>query len=623
VPQWGLTEELRQAEPWDIPEAWLKPSKIVTDPIHGDIYLSRFEQALVDSPPFQRLRRIRQLGTVHLVYPGATHTRFSHALGALRVVQNLLDIILEQRNGRDPEYDLFAQWEADHGRDSSTFKRRVAETIVFARLGTLLHDICHVAYGHTVEDDLKLLDPHDENQKRFDDFWRQLGRTGDRRNPEIRRILKASGLKGPLDAVILSKRSDEPADERLKDMGKYPFVADLVTNTICADLLDYLPRDHAFTGLPVGLGQRFMTAFYVVPGPEKDEERLYPERMALRISHHGRERQDISSELLKHLRYRYELQERAIVHHAKLAADSMLGKALEFWSDRLWLEEAEKFEGPELKRARATGADNGQLRIALTRDRGEASAEKAEKEVRGELERRLRELGDDGLLEYLAGRFAVGSSSIDPRAKALAEDLLNRRLYKRAAQARGRSDRKRIFERHGPAKRRRELERKAAAYVGATEDKVIIWLPNPKMRLKTAEVLVDFGEGIAPFKKVSTRGEEIYRDHEELWTITVFVHRDLRRRGHEPAILARLAELMGVEWDMHKPPGAKRPVDWPLARALAGIKDPLGEKDVEELLKSPSAHDIVQRGSSLTFTDQKRVARKLVARFEKEGGERS
>ena len=90
-------------------------------------------------------------------------------------------------------------------------------------------------------------------------------------------------------------------------MGKYPFVADLVTNTICADLLDYLPRDHTYTGLPAALGQRFMTAFYVVPGEEGDEERLYPERMALRISHHGRERQDISSELLKHLRYRYEL----------------------------------------------------------------------------------------------------------------------------------------------------------------------------------------------------------------------------------------------------------------------------------------------------------------------------
>ena len=619
MPQWGLTEELRRTEPWNIPEAWLKPSKVITDPIHGDIYLSRFERALVDSPPFQRLRRIRQLGTVHLVYPGATHTRFSHALGALRVVQDLLDIILEQRNGRGPEYDLFAQWESAYGSDGQEFKSRVAETIVFARLGTLLHDVCHVAYGHTIEDDLKLLEPHDENQRRFDDFWRQLGSNRDKRSREVQRILKAGDLKSALDAVILSKGSEKPADVRLQEMDKYPFVADLVTNTICADLLDYLPRDHAYTGLPAALGQRFMTAFYVVPRQERDEERLYPERMALRISHHGRERQDISSELLKHLRYRYELQERAIVHHAKLAADSMLGKALEFWREGLWLEKVGKFDGPEVKQAQKLGVSYEQLRLALIADEGGAAAEEIRKDVSEELEMRIRGLGDDGLLEYLAGYFHDGESVVDRRAQSLADDLLNRRLYKRAAQARGRSDRKRIFERFGPAENRRELERKAAEYVGTTEDKVVIWLPNPKMRLKTAEVLVDFGEGIAPFNKFSSRGEEIYRDHEELWTITVFVHDDLRRAGHEPAILARLAELMGVEWDMHKPPGAKRPVDWPLARALASITNSgLAEEDVRELLKDPQAHAIVHRGAGLTFKDLRRDARKLIRKFQRD-----
>lgn len=617
MPQWGLTAELREAEPWGIPERWLKPSKIITDPIHGDIYLSKFEQALVDSPPFQRLRRIRQLGMVHLVYPGATHTRFSHALGALRVVQNLLDIILEQRNGRDPEYDLFAQWEAQLGRDSEKFKRRVAETIVFARLGTLLHDVCHVAYGHTIEDDLALLDPHDKNRARFDHFWRDLGRSGDRkRTAEVRKVLRESGLKQALEAVILAKQFDTPADERLKKMGKYPFVADLVTNTICADLLDYLSRDHAFTGLPVGLGQRFMTAFYVVPEQEGDEERLYPERMALRISHHGRERQDISSELLKHLRYRYELQERAIVHHAKLAADSMLGKAIGLWCDGLWPEKAAGLDGPQLKRVRATGGRGEELRKALIADHGEARAKGVGREVKEELEERIRELGDDGLLEYLAGRFEDGASTVDPCARALAEDLLNRRLYKRAAQAMGKCDRERIFERFGPPEKRRELERKAAEYVGAGEEEVVIWLPDPKMRLKTAEVLVDFGEGIAPFNKVSTRGEEIYRDHEELWTITVFVHERLRENGDEPRLLARLAELMSVEWDMHKPPGAKRPVDWPLARAVADIGDPrLSEAGVEEMLQSDDVHEVVHRSVYLTFKDLLADARKLIRNF--------
>lgn len=630
MPQWGLTKELRETEPWGIPEAWLKPSKIVTDPVHGDIYLSKLECALVDSPPFQRLRRIRQLGTVHLVYPGATHTRFSHALGSLRVVQDLLDIILEQRNGREPEYDLFAQWELEHVKEPRKFERKIAETVVFARLGTLLHDVCHVAYGHTIEDDLEVLEPHDANRARFAKFWRGLARPGGKHSAELARILDESGLKDVLRVVVLSKLFDEPADE-LRKLGKYPFVADLVTNTICADLLDYLPRDHAFTGLPVGLGQRFMTAFYVVPKQADDEERFYPERMALRISHHGRERQDISSELLKHLRFRYELQERVIVHHAKLAADAMLGKALAFWREHLWLERAETLGGAELKRASAEGGDQPLLKAALLRDVGKKSAGKVDRDVSKKLERRLQELGDDGLLEYLAGRFAKPGSAVDPRSQALAKDLLNRRLYKRAAQATGRCDRELVFTRHGrEVEKRRELERKAAAYVGASEEQVIIWVPDPKMRMKTAEVLVDYGAGIAPFKKVSDRGEEIYRDHEELWTITVFVHKDLRRKGHEPAILARLAELMGVEWDMHKPPGAKRPADWPLARALAEIAvphqdeagggpPPLTEEDVEVLLKGPDAHHVVQRGKALTFTDQKNAAKRLVAKHLKDG----
>jgi HD superfamily phosphohydrolase len=361
MPQWGLTDTQRRAQPWGIPPEWLEPSKVNTDPIHGDIYLTKLEQAIVDSPPFQRLRRIRQLGMVHLVYPGATHTRFSHALGALRVVQDLLDIVLNQRNGRHPDADLFQQWETEYkskesggrgGKEIEGYELRIAEAVVLARLGSLLHDICHVAYGHTIEDDLGLLTPHDENKARLAAFWEELGDNGDADNHHaVQSILRNRPLKRALWIILLSKTDKKTtADENLRMIGKYPFVADLVTNTICADLLDYLPRDHTFTGLPVELGQRFMSAFYVVPKADGKEEIHYPERMALRISDGGRERHDIKSELLKHLRYRYELQERAIVHHAKLAADSMLGKALELWHDNRWKVRLKKPVVPKLER---------------------------------------------------------------------------------------------------------------------------------------------------------------------------------------------------------------------------------------------------------------------------------
>src|SRR4051812_29882706 len=102
MPQWGLTTEMRRSRPWKLPDWWLAPDKVITDPIHGDIYTTRLEQAIIDTPPFQRLRRVRQLGTTHLVYPAALHNRFSHSLGALRVVQDLLDRALEQRYGNRP-----------------------------------------------------------------------------------------------------------------------------------------------------------------------------------------------------------------------------------------------------------------------------------------------------------------------------------------------------------------------------------------------------------------------------------------------------------------------------------------------------------------------------------------
>ena len=150
MPDWGLTEEQIEAQPWGLSPDLLRPHKKITDPVHGDIHLTKLEMAVLDSRPMQRLRRVRQLGAVHLVYPGATHVRFSHALGALRVAQDLMDVALSQ--GLSPHHvpDLFGEWRSN----PSEFARMVGEATVLARLGALLHDLGHIPFGHTVEDDL-------------------------------------------------------------------------------------------------------------------------------------------------------------------------------------------------------------------------------------------------------------------------------------------------------------------------------------------------------------------------------------------------------------------------------------------------------------------------------------
>jgi HD superfamily phosphohydrolases len=67
MPKWGLTEEHRAARPWGLDPALLAPGKIITEPVHGDICVHKLEALLLDSRPMQRLRRVRQLGTMLLV----------------------------------------------------------------------------------------------------------------------------------------------------------------------------------------------------------------------------------------------------------------------------------------------------------------------------------------------------------------------------------------------------------------------------------------------------------------------------------------------------------------------------------------------------------------------------
>ena len=105
--------------------------KLVHDPIHGGIELDDFAVKLVDTPEFQRLRRITQLGLAFLVYPSARHTRFEHSLGTFYLARKI--------TGYNPE---------------------IEEGAVYA---ALLHDIGHYPFSHTLE---ALYPRHEENTRR-------------------------------------------------------------------------------------------------------------------------------------------------------------------------------------------------------------------------------------------------------------------------------------------------------------------------------------------------------------------------------------------------------------------------------------------------------------------------
>src|SRR5262249_11921541 len=117
-----------------------------------------------------------------------------------------------------------------------------------------------------------------------------------------------------------------------------------------------------------------------------------------------------------------------------------------------------------------------------------------------------------------------------------------------------------------------------------------------------AEVLVDYESSIAPYNEYSPRGNDIYTDHRQLWTVTVFVHPEVRRKGLEAAVLARLAELMEIKWDRHEPKAAKHPAEWPetLAAERALGTDAI-EEELQEMLKQ--AAQLSHRSAETTFQD--------------------
>jgi HD superfamily phosphohydrolase len=645
VPKWGLTREQREARPWGLDAEYLAPAKVITDPIHGDIFVTVLEQTFIDTEPIERLRRIKQLGNTHLVYPGATHSRFAHSLGAVRVAQDLIDAVLDQRNTPRPKRDLFTEWEEDRdqlvtriservqaqiesGTDEVNIEvdgndlrevfnsmtgidRRIAEAVVAVRLGALLHDICHIPYGHSLEDELGILTPHDRNSERFERMWSRL-----KLPTELEQQIRDGGLYQELRRLILSKVKDAP------DL-KYPFVEDIVGNTICADLLDYLERDHRATGLPVALGRRFVSAFYVMPTGDPD----LGEHMILKITRpDGRERTDVVTEVLKYLRYRYELSERALVHHAKLAADAMIGKALEMWYDVIWLRQARQFledqhvkDGKKRSTYRAPkwlgDRDIGTVRQRFTDEQGTPAGKAVLARANSELDDSLSRHGDDALLERLT---ELEDSTGHPRraeaVRHLARDVLDRRLFKQiGTQHRPPKGPERMVkdERWGTADRRREAEEDAARWAGLKHRwQVLLWVPPHTMRLKIADVLVDGGDaGIMRFfeyeRQGRHRGTDIYEAHRALWSIGVYIDAEYAAEYLiVRKVIARLAQKMNITFTQFEDELGKHAYLWPHQLAARHkVEEVLGRDAVERrpdlvkhLIKQVRTEQVQARG---------------------------
>lgn len=200
----------------------------VRDPVHGFIVYDRLERDLIDSKPFQRLRRIKQLAFTHLVYPGAVHTRFEHSLGVMEVASQLFDTLV-QKGGYRLLHALGLRRQGEAER-----LRRVL------RVAALLHDLGHAPFSHALEETM-LPGGHEEMTARLV------------RDTEIRTIIEdehyRAGIRVEEDVIPVAVG---PKYSGVTPTAVTQFLGELLTGVFGADRMDYLLRDSLHTGVRYG-----------------------------------------------------------------------------------------------------------------------------------------------------------------------------------------------------------------------------------------------------------------------------------------------------------------------------------------------------------------------------------
>jgi HD superfamily phosphohydrolase len=212
----------------------------IRDPIHGTIPVADAEVPLLDSRLFQRLRHIKQLGFGEMAFPGATHTRHAHSIGAMHVASRLFD-------------SVFAQVELPEAE-----KARLRRAV---RVAVLLHDIGHMPLSHTSE---HIAPPRAalglpgwlpggaDARATHEDFTARLVLDSSL-TPLLRKALQPIGV-GPEAIAGLILGADPPAGPSFTAGGRDwgPLLRQLVSGELDADRMDYLLRDSVYTGVTYG-----------------------------------------------------------------------------------------------------------------------------------------------------------------------------------------------------------------------------------------------------------------------------------------------------------------------------------------------------------------------------------
>ncbi len=243
----------------------------IRDPLWQTIRLDETARRLVDTPVMQRLRYVRQLGHAHLVYPGANHSRFEHALGAHELARRTLALL------------------ADGGALAGVD----AEEPALIRAAALLHDVGHYPYSHAVE---------------------EIG------VPNHEDVAAPRITEGPVAKILRADLGPDAPDRVLALIGGTSAspLAGLISGSTDLDKLEYLRRDALMCGVPYGEidVDRLMHALVVVQDPVRG-------RQAIGLRHKG------LSALESLLFAKYQMYRNVYWHHAVRSATAMYKRVVE------------------------------------------------------------------------------------------------------------------------------------------------------------------------------------------------------------------------------------------------------------------------------------------------------
>lgn len=252
----------------------------IRDPLYGYIWLTKAEKKIIDTPLFQRLRRIHQLALTKYVYPTAEHSRFVHSLGAMHCATELFEGL---HNNKDTDIEI------DQAERSTQLKQ--------LRFAALLHDLGHTAFSHASEEFVLGEMDHEALGQYIINKYKPIANVLDEHRRAVLNILSSESISS-----------------------KYRFLHQIISGHLDADRADYLMRDSYACGVRYGEYDldRYMQSFGII---DDDGEKLFINERDIYV---------VESFLLA--RHHYNMQ--VVYHRTRSGYDIVLNKFLEENLDR-------------------------------------------------------------------------------------------------------------------------------------------------------------------------------------------------------------------------------------------------------------------------------------------------